>query len=195
MTLADALASGCIDANITGRYSLSAMSGVSAGDSIIVNILRKVNYTIEIENIPTGTLLTSSGNTQAMAILDLRGKNMMLNSFTPVNAIILDTSTWQDYVFSAYCVNIHGSIPSSSTIFQISGMADQNIQKIYSSLDKHPSSNSEVAALQTAIYVVTDNVSTSQLQNLFPSGVAEIQNAKAILDKAGIDTSKAALFT
>ncbi len=171
------------------------MSGVSAGDSIIINILRKVNYTIEIDKIPTGTLLTTSGTTQAMAVLDLRGKNMLFSSYTLVNSIILDKSTWQDYIFSAYCVNFHGDIPSSSTLFQINGMADPNILKIYNSLNKYPTNNSEVAALQTAIYVVTDNISLSELQSRFSSGVPEVQNAKVILDKAGIDTSKASLFT
>ncbi len=171
------------------------MSGVSAGDSVIVNIFRKVNYTIEIEKIPMGTLLVAGSGTQAMAILDLRGKNLIFNSFTVVDKIVLDKSTWQDYIFSAYCVNLHKDIPSSSTLFQMSGMADPNILKIYSSLDKQPSSNSEIAALQTAIYVVTDNISPTELQNIFPSGVPEIQNAKAILTKAGIDISNASLFT
>ena len=52
--------------------------------------------------------------------------------------------------------------------------ARANVLKIYSVLSQLPTNVTGVAAVQTAIFVVTDNISQGELQSRFPSGVAEI---------------------
>jgi len=193
-SLSQAVTAGYIEANITGHSGLGAIFGVSSGDSIIVNIKRQVNYTIEITPMPTGTLLAASGNTQNMAVLKLRGLSTALGYY-PRDTILLDTSSATQWLFSGYCVNFHKSNPSSSTLFTEGGLADANVIKIFNSLNQLPTNVTTIGAIQTAVSVVTDNVSLSELQSTWPSFVSEVQNARTILEKAGINISTVRLFT
>jgi hypothetical protein len=192
-SLSEAVAAGYVEANITGYSGLGAIFGTSSGDSIIVNIKRLVSYTIEIDPIPTGTLLVTSGNAQNMAVLKLRGLEAGLGYYTR-DRILLDTPTATQWLFSGYCVNFHKSNPTSTTIFTESGSADANVIKIFNILNQLPSNVTTNGAIQTAVSVVTDNVSRNELQSTWPSFVSEIQNARTILEKAGIDISNAQLF-
>jgi hypothetical protein len=186
------MTSGYVQANITGKGL-----GASSGDAIILDIQRLVNYTIEIEPIPNGTLLLASDHYQNMAVLNLRA--IYINYPSPgyyvADKIVLDKSDKVEYLFSGYCLNFSLSTPTIVTRFSLNGTADANVLKIYSILNQLPANVTGVAAIQTALYVVTDNVSQSELQSRFPSGVAEIQNARAILEAAGIDVSTKRLFT
>jgi hypothetical protein len=194
-SLSEAISAGYVEANITGTSGIGAIFGASSGDSIILNIKRLVSYTIEIEAIPTGTLLVpASGNIQNMAVLNLKGISEGF-MYRIRGAIILDSPNATQYLFSAYCVNFNKDNPSSSTAFTQNGLADSNVLKIYSVLNQLPESVTGIAAIQTAVFVVSDNISRSELQKRFSSGVAEIQNARTILEKAGIDISNSKLFT
>ena len=192
-SLSEAVAAGYIEANITGRSSLGSISGTSSGDSILVNIKRLTSYTIEINPLPTGTLLVTSGDAQNMAVLKLRGLYTALGYY-PRDTILLDASTSTQWLFSGYCVNFHKGNPSSSTLFVEGGLADANVIKIFNVLNQLPTNVTTIGAIQTAISVVTDNVSLSELQSTWPSSVSEIPNAKTILQTAGIDISNARLF-
>ena len=153
-----------------------------------------MDFTIEIEVIPTGTLLAASGDAQNMAVLELKGLYVGLGYYAR-DKIILDTSDAVRYLFSGYCVNFHKSNPTSATTFYQSGMADANVLEIFNVLDQLPENVTGIAAIQTAIFVVTDDVSYSELENRFPDGVDEIQNARTILETAGIDISDKRLFS
>ncbi|MCL4429489.1 MAG: hypothetical protein M1167_01935 [Chloroflexi bacterium] len=187
-SLSEAVSAGYVEANITGYPG-----GASSGDSIVVNIRRLTSYPIEIDPLPTGTLLVTSSSAQNMAVLKLEGLKSGLGYY-PRDTILLDTTNPTQWLFSGYCVNFHRSNPSSSTLFTQSGLADANVIKIFNVLDQLPSSVTTLGAIQTAVSVVTDDVSHSELQSTWPSFVSEIQNARTILEKAGIDISKAQLF-
>jgi hypothetical protein len=187
-SLSEAMEAGYVQANITG-----VGLGTSSGDSIILRIKRVVEYTIEIEPVPTGTLLVASGNYQNMAVQALKGLYTVIGYY-PRNEILLDTSDEVSYLFSGYCVSFNKPNPTISTRFSISGNADANVLNIYSVLSQLPANVTGIAAVQTAIFVVTDDISKSELQSTFPSGVAEIQNARTILEQAGIDVSTKKLF-
>ncbi len=187
-SLSEAITAGYVKANITGIGL-----GTSSGDSITLDIQRLVGYTIEIEPMSTGTLLAASGDSQSMAVQTLKGQ-LTLGGYYTRDKIVLDTSNEERYLFSGYCVTFFKSNPTISTRFTMSGMADANVLKIYSILNQLPASATGVSAVQTAIFVVTDNISQSELQSTFPSGVPEIQNAITIIEKAGIDISTKKLF-
>ena len=67
--------------------------------------------------------------------------------------------------------------------------------KVLNALNGLPDSVTSISAVQTAIWAITDNVSISELSDIFPSGVTQVQNAKTILQAAGIDTSSMLLFS
>jgi len=131
-----------------------------------------------------------------MAVLELKG--LYLNEFMgyyPRDSIILDTQDSVKYLYSAYCVSFEGDNPTSATLFTQSGMADPDVIKIFNVLDELPDDVTGIAAIQTAVFVVSDNVSLADLESRFSSGVDEVENARTILETAGIDTSTKALFS
>ena len=109
--------------------------------------------------------------------------------------MILDTQDSVKYLYSAYCVSFEGDNPTSATLFTQSGMADPDVIKIFNVLDELSDDVTGVAAIQTAVFVVTDNVSLADLESRFSSGVDEVENARTILETAGIDISTKALFS
>lgn len=115
--------------------------------------------------------------------------------YYPNTRIVLDTANKSQYLYSAYCINFHKANPSYSTTYTVNGLADANVIKIFNVLSQLPTNVTSVGAIQTAVSVVTDNISRSELQSVWPSYVAEIPNAKVILEAAGIDITNARLFT
>ena len=128
--LSDAIAAGYVEANITGHSSIDAPNGASSGDSIILNIKRLTNFTIEIEPIPTGILLVGSGDAQNMAVLNLQGLKVAEFGYYHRDRIILDTSDAVQYLFSGYCVTFDKQNPTSATLFNQSGMADARLKNL-----------------------------------------------------------------
>jgi hypothetical protein len=187
-SLSNAIALGYVQASITGN-------GASSGDSIILNIKRLVTYTVEIDPLSLGTVLTTSETAQSMVINKLEGIENGDNTYTPTNRILLVTSNQVAYLFNAYCLTFHRSNPESSNLFTASGMASANVVKILNVLPSLAPSITTVSAVQTAIWTVTDNIGLNDLSTTFPSGVNQIGNAKTILIAAGIDTAGKQLFT
>jgi hypothetical protein len=186
-SLSDALASGYVQATFAG-------TGYSSGDCINLKIKRLVTYTVEIDPPGLGTLLTTSENAQNMVILRLEGIDHGA-TYTPTSRILLTDSNEITYIFTAYCMTFHKSNPEDSTLFSLSGTANSDVLKILNSLSSLSSTATTTAAVQTAIWTVTDNVSLSDLSSTFPDGVSQIGNAKTILTTAGVDTSNKQLFT
>lgn len=114
-SLSEAISAGYVEANITGvtgssnifnfNFSFGSTRGASSGDCIILHIKRLVNYTIEIDPIPMGTLLVpNSADAQTMAVLKLQGIAEG-SRYRPREIILLQNSDPVEYLFSAYCVD------------------------------------------------------------------------------------------
>jgi len=153
-----------------------------------------VSYTVEIDPPALGTLLVASGNTQSMVILKLEGIDHG-GSYTSASRILLTSTDEVTYLFSAYCLNFHGSNPEESNVFSVSGTANSDVLKILNAVGNLSPSVANIAAIQTAIWTVTDNISLSELSSTFSSGVSQVGNAKTILIAAGVDTSNKQLFS
>jgi len=153
-----------------------------------------VSYTVEVDPPTAGTFLASSGNAQNMVIQKLQGIDHGA-TYEPTSRILLTDTNEVVYLFAAYCLNFHGSNPEGSTQFSVSGTANSDIIKILNAISNLSPTVANIAAVQTAIWTVTDNINLSQLSNTFPSGVSEVSNAKTILITAGVETSNKILFT
>ena len=137
-----------------------------------------------------------SGNAQNMAVVELEGLYLNeLMGYYLRDSIVLDTQDSVSYLYSAYCVSFENDNPTGETLFTQSGMATPEVIKVYNVLDQLPENVTGVAAIQTAVFVVTDNISLADLQSRFLDGVDEVQNARTILETAGIDISTKALFS
>ena len=152
-----------------------------------------MSYDVEIEPPALGTSLTSSGNSQNMVILSLQGIDQGA-SYTPTSRILLTDSNSVTYIFRAYCLNFHKANPSSSDQFSMTATANSEVTKILNAASGLSSNVASIAAVQTAVWVVTDNVSLQELRSTFPTGANQLENAKTILTAAGIDITGKQLF-
>jgi PKD repeat protein len=185
-TLSEALDNDFATAEITG-------SGASSGDSLNLKLTRKTSNSIEI-TVPKGTVMHASGGAQDMVVWKLRGIPEGTQWIIPVSKIVLDSSEPQTFILEAYCLDFHKDNPSSSTRFSVGALTDPQILKIFNAVDSRSSDITSVAAIQTAIWVVTEDVSENELLNRFPVAQNDINNAQIILEEVGIDTASKRLF-
>ncbi len=185
-SLSDALALGYIQATISG-------TGSSTGDCINLHIRRLVDFTVEIDVPVIGSMLTTSDDAQNMVIYKLQGISQGL-TYIPTSTIKLTSSNEVTYLFSAYCLDSRKPNPQTSTTFTITGQATSDVIKILSILDSLSSNVATIEAVQTAIWVVTDDIPLKELTSIFPAGARQIENAKTILTAASIDISQKQLF-
>ena len=183
-TLKEAIDKGLVEAEITGM-------GASSGDSINLELTRLTPYTIEIE-VPKGTVLLASDMAQNMVVYKVRGKPG-ITWIRHVSKIVLDSSEPQTFILEAYCLDFHKENPSSSTKFSVGTLADPRILRILDVADTFHIAS--VGAIQTAIWIVTDDVSVKELIDRFPVAPEVIDNAMFILREANIEYDFDRLFT
>lgn len=191
-TLSEVIENKYAEVEITGMRGLLGR-GICAGDSILVQLKRLTPYVIEVK-VPRGTLLLASGEEQNMVVVKVTGIPTDEFFYKPTSKIVLDTIDIVKYILRAYCVDFHKPNPNQDTLFSLGGSADPEVLKVLNVLDELPSNVTTVEAVQTAIFVVTDNVSREELQERFPVEPEDIENAKVILEAAGIDVSSKELF-
>ena len=131
-----------------------------------------------------------------IAVLGLKGKFRHGELFySPAEKILLWYFDIAKYLFSAYCVEFEKPNPDRDTFFSIGGLAQEDIRKILQVVGELPENVTSVSALQTAIFVLTDDISYEELESRFKSGLDQIDNARTILEAAGIDTTSKRLFS
>lgn len=188
ISLSDAISQGVVQATFNGN-------GHCAGECIKLTVKSQVAYPLEIAPPASGTLLTTtSAGAQSMVLAQFQGIDHG-STYTPATSMLVSDQTSVTYVFRAYCLEFHKANPSSSDQFTMAGTANPDVIKILNAISTLPSPVTNIEAVQTAIWVVTDNISPQDLNKAFPSGASEINNAKTILQAAGIDTTNKALFT
>jgi PKD repeat protein len=94
------------------------------------------------------------------------------SSGEPVTKIVLDSSEPLTFILEAYCLDFHKLDASDNLSLDITS----------------------VGAIQTAIWVVTEDISKKELVDRFPVEQKDIDNAKVVLEEAGIDTTSKRLF-
>jgi hypothetical protein len=180
-TLSEAVDNGLIKAKITG-------SGASSGDSVNLELIRLTSERMEI-TVPKGMVLIASDESQNMVVNKVSGIPEDSKWIIPVSEIILDSSDPQTYILEAYCLDFHKNNPGSNTRFSIETVTDPEIQSILDALDNLSQDITTVEAIQTAIWISTDDLSKEELLDKFSVDQKEIDNARTILEEAGIDTT------
>ena len=187
LELREALAQGLVEAQVRGN-------GSSSGDSIIVELTRKVPRSLEL-TIPAGTVLRSKDSAaQNMVVLGVRGIPIGGGKFRPVSTMRLTSDAPQEFLLEAYCLDFDRENPSGDTGFSVGELASPQVQAVFEALGKVPAAQRAIGAIQTAIWVVTDDVCERELQARFQVGAADLEAAQDILEAAGVDPATTCLF-
>lgn len=186
-SFAEALAKGYIEARFTG-------TGSCCGDCIELHVRRLVNFSIDVDPPENGAELENTGDAQNMVIQELKGEETGEGSYSPSIDIEL-TVDEKVYIFSAYCLNFNKDNPESTDSFRLLSTKHTEILKVFDAVETLPYSVTDITAVQTAIWVITDNITLTELRSTFPDGANQLENVHTILDAAGVETSSKALFS
>jgi hypothetical protein len=169
--------------------------GASSGDSIVLEIESRIEASLDID-LSQGTKLESTAaGFQNMVVRVLKGElsDPFAQSYSPTDAIHLDAFGVAFYVAEAYCLDFHGDNPQDATGFSVVGPASRDVRAVLAAADGMTPVPS-VAAIQAAIWAMTDDVSSDELLARFAVSDAQLSEASALLRAAGIDPLTRRLF-
>ncbi len=101
-----------------------------------------------------------------MVIRRLLGVRIDADKYRPAEAISASASSdggGQPYAAEAYSLNFRKDTPKAATTFTVGGAAPAAVRAVLEAVERTPASQSDVAAIQAAIWAVTDDVSWEEL--------------------------------
>ncbi|MFQ6095883.1 MAG: thioester domain-containing protein, partial [Candidatus Bathyarchaeia archaeon] len=126
----------------------------------------------------------------------------LVNSGSGQNMIVAESDTLTvkpevelELDIEAYCLDLHKENPSTEETFTIQtdpGVYGEDVINLMKSLEGVPISQRSYDAVQIALWVITDDVSREDIRIFFSE--QDIDDAKWLLEKAGIDTAGKKLF-
>lgn len=186
--LPDAIAQGLITAKFQGW---------SRSNVVIVELTNLTDSEIEI-SMPKGLVLQSSIAGEANMVVErVEGRITKITkgwiNYYETSKIVLDPAEEEKYVVDAYSLECHKEDPGYDSTLSILGV-DPNMQNILATLEVLPDGTTDTNSVQTAIWVFTDDITKTELDDLLTFREKYILNARTILQDAGVDISSKRLF-
>lgn len=176
-TLTDAVEQELVDVQVQG-------TGYASGSSIVLNIQRLEPRFLQISVEPGTVLVNSIGSQQDMIVRQLLGINEG-DQYYPCNDILLTNDRPEEYLVEAYCLNYGKDNPSEVSSFSFGNAPSVEVLAVLDAVEQIPAANDDIHSIQCAIWVVSDDVSQSDLaiQGYEP----DRRLVRSILQKAGFD--------
>lgn len=171
-------------------------TGASSGQSIIMGIERLCSYPVEL-TIPSGMVLKSySASYQDMVVRRAYVVSMANEEvdLTLAPSIKLVDNEPQAVLLEAYCLDFEKDNPGEDATFSIGDSGNYEVKKVMGAVEKLDEDVADIASIQTAIWVVTDDLSREELEEKFEVTQENIDNAEIILESAGIDPANKRMF-
>ena len=188
MTLSQAIGEGVLDAHITG-------TGASSGDSVMLGLTKRVAGDVHID-LRTGTVLVASSSVfQNMVVHQVKGETSSQHStaYAPRSAIVLTENSEQWFLVEAYCLGLHLENPTYDTDFSVSGLATPQVVQVLEAAHRLAPEPS-VAAIQVAVWAVSEDPTAQEVTSIFSANQQDLNQARAILQEAGIDPNSRRMF-
>jgi len=189
VTLADALDQQLADIQILGM-------GGASGASIQVIARATGSQSVSIGIAPGTVLRSSVPGEQDMVVRQLLGLRQGDQRYVPADVIFLHAAAAKPvtYIVDAYCLNFHKGNPSATTSFSVDAdtPASPDVAAVLAAAGRVPGAAQDIAAIQAAVWTVTDRPS---LQELAGRGYSPNRDmVAALLQSAGLDGACAQLF-
>jgi WD40 repeat protein len=188
LSLAEAIAGKAADVQILG-------TGVASGNSITL-MVRHLGDSHPMIRIERGTVLQSpASGGQDMVVRRLLGMRIDTEKYRPAEFVTVNADEKADaaqYAVEAYSLNFGKENPQPTTHFAVGGAAPAPVSAVLEAVERAPASANDVAAIQSAIWAVTDDVSWDELAT---RGYAPDQQAvRNLLEAAGVKLACTRLF-
>ncbi len=193
MTLREAIDGGVVEASITGVGH--AGHGSSSGDAVMLGLTKKVPGEVHID-LPMGTALISSrSGVQHMVVFRVKGRasSQQSQTYVPTSAIVLTEDTQQWFQLEAYCLETELENPDYGTDFSVGAQAPPDVVQVLAAADRlEPKPSLE--AIQLAVWAVSEDPTAIEVTSVFPASQQDFDEARAILEEAGIDPDSRRMF-
>jgi hypothetical protein len=189
LTLTQAIERGLVHAQITGN-------GASSGDSINIGLTRTGPETLEIE-LPRGTVvLSTTSGFQDMVVHTVKGRisSPTAQMYSPTSRILLDDDEEQWFVVEAYCLDLYGDNPEYGTHFALADAAHQDIVAVLDAAAQMGRDDASIAAIQITVWAVAQDVSRAEVEARITTDAEDFVQARAILERAGINPASTQMF-
>ena len=189
LTLTQAIQHGLVQVQITGN-------GASSGDAINIGLTRTGPETLEIE-LPRGTILVSTTpGFQDMVVHAVKGRisGPMDQMYYPASRIVLDDDEEQWFVVEAYCLDLYGDNPEYGTDFVLAGAAHQDVLAVLDAAAQMGRDDASIYAIQIAVWAVAQDISRAQAEARISADEDDFVQARAVLERAGIDPASTRMF-
>ena len=173
VTLQDAIRDGLVAATFTGL-------GGSSGDAVKVQVrrLRNAGDRRLALRVPPGSLLRSaSAAVQNMIVMEVRGRDAGNSKYAPASEIVVSDDKPVTYILSAMCADFDKENPSEQTTFSL--VEPQDLVLVC--VARKGGGDRPVPASQAAVWMHTDKVSYSEMNERFPVSPAEWAVGEEIL--------------
>jgi HEAT repeats/PBS lyase HEAT-like repeat len=186
--LAEAIVEEYINAVFEGR-------GDSSGDSINGKVRNKTRRTLYLR-VRSGIRLDNrDSHAQDMLVQGLSPGD---SSYPRLGCLELSPGALVTFTLRAYCEDFTLANPGIEDRLTIAGRARGELGRLFATLGELPdegiSGSTSIEAAQVAVWVLTNNVTRSQLAASFPVAEPDIRAARALLRRARISVSNRRLF-
>jgi hypothetical protein len=158
--------------------------GGSTGDTIVIDIKRKVPEKLHIAFNPGIVFQSTSENVQNMIGIRIKGERVNQTSYRPTTEIYLPNDEKRSYIIEAYCLDFHKPNPSPKDQFILSHI-NEHIKNLIILGYKNAYST---RAIQGAIWIDRDGASDSDLKKRFSLTNQEIELAKGLVNSLKPET-------
>ena len=156
-----------------GKVEVQVSSlGGAMGNTIRVDVRRKVPQAVHVEITPGTVFLCQSGKVQNMAGGTVKGEFIGPNTYRPanVNVIVLSDDAWHGYLVESFCMDFHKGPPQRGERFSLA-IQDQRAARIIQT-PKDPSAS--LWAFQFALWMDREGISEKELLSRYGNVATEV---------------------
>lgn len=207
----EARASGLIDVEISGLPPpVSGLTPESRwGERVKVTFNRHVPHPIRI-TIPEGTMFISNDPhvenmvfrrvLRGEATVQTERKEMVQDFYVvPVSDFTIDLTgigiTRKNFLVEVYAVELGKESPTEATTFSLGSMCDPLVLAILKAANSLPPEEASYYVIQAAILSATSDISRAEISKRLPISEQAIEQARKLLQLAGINAEGKKLFT
>lgn len=164
VSLQDAVRQGKVDVNVTSL-------GGATGNTIKVDVRRKVAEDLRIEITPGTVFLAKGGKVQNMAGGTVKGEYTGKDTYRRTSVMVLTDDVEHSYLVESFCLDYHKPAPKRSHSFSLA-LADQRATRILK-----PPKDLSVSpwAFQCALWMDRAGVSAEELKKRYPKRVTDVE--------------------
>jgi hypothetical protein len=147
-------------------------------------------------SVPTGLLLLNEDDEeQDMVVRRLLGISLGGSRYQESTVIDLHDDDEHVFMLEAYCLEAHRDNPTRGTGLTPAGFAHPDVVAVLQAVDQVRDAGDEIGVIQAAVWVITDNVSSEELDDIgYGLSDHEAGLVADVLRSAGFDPAGFRLF-